>query len=109
VEQSLTFKTKTPRKKRNHTMDAFQRIAYVFKEDCVAKLKVLEDIKLVVDSSETVGMAMQELLIDPQIYPEGYSYIQTIQSEIDRFRRCIDSTEVMKHFVFLVVKFHYQY
>jgi len=88
-------------------MDAFQRIAQVFKEDCIAKLKALEDIKMVVVSCETVGIAMRKLLIDPEVYPDGYSYIQTIQSEIDRYRRCIDSTEVKIQSIFQIT-LHYE-
>ena len=109
IKKILEYNIPGKEKKRNLCMDAFQRIAQEFKEDCIAKLRALEDIKLVVVSSETVGIAMRKLLIDPEIYPDGYSYIQTIQSEIDRFRRCIDSTEVKNQFSLTGRYFKYPY
>ena len=75
-------------------MDGFQRIAHVFKQDCVAKMKTLNDVKLVVKSSDTVGNALRSLSIDPVIYPGVYIKIQTLEHEIRRFENCIHSTEV---------------
>jgi hypothetical protein len=84
-------------------MDGFQRIAQVFKEDCVVKMKSLNDIRLVVKSSDTIGTALRILLIDPVINPGVYIRIQTLSNEIRRLEKCIDSIEVMITVILLLL------
>jgi hypothetical protein len=79
----------------NHTMDAFQRIAFIFKEDCECKLHLLEMVSSVIEDSDTVGNALRKLFFQSGVCPGDYDQISSLPLEMDRLRNCIVSMEVM--------------
>ncbi len=75
-------------------MDAFQQIAYVLEEDCLARLCVLEAAQSVIEHSKTLGDAMRQINLNSEIYTEDYQELQAIGHEIERLRSCICATDV---------------
>ena len=76
-------------------MDAFQQIAYVFEEDCLSRLAVLENAAAIVDHSESIGVALRLIFVQSQIYADDYENLKLIPTEIERLRNCIATTEVI--------------
>ena len=79
-------------------MDAFQRIALEFKEDCEKKLNLLEMATTVIGDSDTVGLGLQKLFCHSGVYPGDYDQIRSFPLEMERLRNCIDSIEVVLFF-----------
>ncbi len=86
---------KTTEGENNHTMDTFQRIAFIFKEDCESKLHLLEMVSSVIEDSDTVGNALRKLFFQSGVCPGDYDQISSLPLEMDRLRNCIVSMEVM--------------
>ena len=75
-------------------MDAFQQIALIFEEDCIARLSVLEAAQAVLERSETMGAAMRHINSHCEIYSEDCERLMAISPEIERLRSCIYATDV---------------
>ncbi len=84
------------RTNRKTTMDAFQRIAHSFKEDCQKKLETLEMASTIMDSSATVAEALRLIFVHSEIYPGDYEQMSSMAHEIDRLRNCIEYTDVSR-------------
>ena len=76
-------------------MDAFQRIAFDFEEDCLSRLAVLENAAAIVEHSESIGVALRLIFVQSQIYADDYENLKMIPTEIERLRNCIAATEVI--------------
>ena len=87
-------------------MDAFRRIANVFKEDCEMRLKALESASLILETSDSVATALRLMFVTSTIYPGDYEQILSIPSDMERLRNCIDSTEVKTFFLSILISVH---
>jgi hypothetical protein len=74
--------------------DTIARIARIFKQDCAKRLRILEDVQFVFESSETINLALRLLFIHSSMYPSEFSQIMAIPTEISLLRTCIDTMEV---------------
>ena len=75
-------------------MDGFQIIAEVFKKDCMLRLKMLEEVSFILDSSDTIGNALGMIFMHSTLYPDDIEQIKAIKAEILQLHNCIDATEV---------------
>ena len=78
----------------SNTMDAFEQIAFIYKEDCLKKLELLEQVNIVLEFSECVDMALRLIFIQSGSYPEDYTQIMMIPSRMAKLISCIEATEV---------------
>ena len=74
--------------------DAIAHIAQIFKQDCAKRLRILEDVQFVFESSETINLALRLLFLHSSMYPIEFSDIMAIPMEISLLRTCIDTMEV---------------
>jgi hypothetical protein len=74
--------------------DGIAHIARIFKQDCAKRLRILEDVQFVFESSDTIDLALRLLFLHSSMYPDQYSQITAIPTEINRLRACIDTMEV---------------
>jgi hypothetical protein len=75
-------------------MDCFQIIAEAFKKDCMLRLKRLEEVSFILDSSDTIGNALGMILMHSTQYPEDIEQLGAIKAEILQLHNCINATEV---------------
>jgi len=75
--------------------DGIAHIARIFQQDCAKRLRIMEEVHFVFESSETINLGLRLLFLHSSMYPDQYSQIMTIPSEINRLRACIDTMEVL--------------
>jgi hypothetical protein len=81
-------------------VDAFERIATVFKKDCVHRLCELRKALSIIDFSENMAMASRLIFVQSSIYIDD---LGAIQPEIERMESCI---EFMKDAIFHAKRLH---
>jgi hypothetical protein len=74
--------------------DGIAHIAHIFKQDCAKRLRILEEVQFVFESSDTIDLALRLLFIHSTMYPDEYSQITAIPAEINKLRACIETMEV---------------
>ena len=69
-------------------------IADVFKKYCMKRLKLLEEVNFIFNSSETINQALDSIFMHSSLYPDSNDQIIAIQVEIHQLESCINATEV---------------
>jgi hypothetical protein len=69
-------------------------IADVFKKYCMKRLKLLEEVNFIFNSSETINQALGLIFMHSSLYPDSNDQIIAIQVEIHQLESCINATEV---------------
>jgi hypothetical protein len=69
-------------------------IAEAFKKDCMRRLRTLEEVDFILESSDTIGSALGMIFMHCSLYPDNIEQIRAIKAEIIQLQNCIDATEV---------------
>jgi hypothetical protein len=77
-----------------HQKRTMEILADVFKKDCMKRLKLLEEVNFIFNSSETINKALDLVFRHSSLYPDSIDQIRGIQAEIQQLENCINATEV---------------
>ena len=77
-------------------MDPIERIASRLVEDLEKSVRCLLEITRIIDSSETVAIALERLRVNEYHLLVDAEHLNVIQYDINRYRRCIDAMSEIK-------------